>query len=185
MSSRSSQAVGGGGRVRCAEPVQPAQILDLLADEHARVQPALLGHVAEAAPLSLAHGRAVPADGPGIEVGEAEDGPHGRRLARTVGPEEADDLSGRHAEGEVVEGDQAPIRPAQSLELQQSAHHARLLPRISPFEQTGRLGRPSPASLRSGSLGVARPVNAAAREEPPGTQNWVRRVVASIAWSTV
>ena len=95
---------GGGSSLRRAEPVQPAQVLDLLADEHARVQPALLGHVTEAAALSLAHRRAVPPDGPGIEVGETEDGPHRRRLARTVRPEEADDLSGRHVEGEVVEG---------------------------------------------------------------------------------
>ena len=111
----------------CAEPVQAAQVLDLLADEHARVQPTLLGHVAKAAALSLAHGRPVPPDRPGIEVGETEDGPHRRRLARTVGPEEADDLSGGHVEGEVVEGGQGAVRSAQSLQLQQSAHDARLL----------------------------------------------------------
>jgi hypothetical protein len=88
--------------------VQPAQVLDLLPDEHAGVQSALLGHVTEAAPLSLAHGRAVPSDHSRIEISETEDGPHGRRLARTVGPEEADDLSGRHVEGEVVERSPGP-----------------------------------------------------------------------------
>ena len=148
-------AVGGCGSVCCAEPVQPAQVLDLLTDEHARVQPALFGHVTEAAALGLADGRAVPSDGPGIEVGQTEDGPHRRRLARAVGSEKADDLSGRHFEGEVVESGQGPVGPAQSLQLQQSAHQARLLHRICPFEQTGRFGCPSPASLRSGSLGVA------------------------------
>ena len=40
-----------GGVVR-AEAVQAAQIFKLLADEHARIQPALLGHVTEAAALS-------------------------------------------------------------------------------------------------------------------------------------
>ena len=127
MSSRSSQAVGGRRRVCCAEPVQPAQILDLLAYEHARVQPTLLGHVTETAALSSADRRAVPPDRPGIEIGETEDGPHGRRLAGTVGPEEADDLPGGDLEGEVVESGQLAVGPAQSLQLQRSAHYRRLL----------------------------------------------------------
>ena len=49
MSSRSSQPSVAAAASRGAQPVQPAQVLDLLADEHARVQAALLGHVAEAA----------------------------------------------------------------------------------------------------------------------------------------
>jgi hypothetical protein len=50
----------------------------------------------------LAHGCAFPSDRSSIELGEAEDGAHCRRLSRTVWPKEADDLSGRYIEGKVI-----------------------------------------------------------------------------------
>jgi hypothetical protein len=107
----------GGGGVGRAEPVQSTQIFDLVADEHARVKPALLGHVTEPATLGLADGRTVPPHRAGIEFSETEDGPHRRRLARPVGPEETDDLSSRDIEGQVVQGGDGPVCPAQPYQL--------------------------------------------------------------------
>ena len=41
-------------------PVQPAEVLELLADLHPRIEPALFGHVAEPPPRRRAHRRPVP-----------------------------------------------------------------------------------------------------------------------------
>ncbi len=59
---------------------------------------------------------------PGVQVGEAEDGPHGGRLARPVGAEEADDLAGGNGEREVVEGGERAEAAGQPFELEQAAH---------------------------------------------------------------
>ena len=72
-----------------AHPVQPAEVLDLLADQHARVQAPLLRHVAEPAAVGLADRAPVPADRAGVELGQPEDRAHRGRLARAVRPEEA------------------------------------------------------------------------------------------------
>jgi hypothetical protein len=74
-------------------PVQPAEVLDLLADQHARVQAPFLGHVAELAAFGLPHHGAVPTDGSGVERGEPEHRSHGGRLARAVRTEEAGHLA--------------------------------------------------------------------------------------------
>ncbi len=59
ISSRSSQPRARLGR-GAAQAVQPSQVLDLLADQHAGVQAPLLGHVAEPAALGLTDRSAVP-----------------------------------------------------------------------------------------------------------------------------
>ena len=46
----------GGPGVAGTHAVQPAQVLELLVDVHARIEPPFLGHVAEAASLRLADG---------------------------------------------------------------------------------------------------------------------------------
>ncbi len=82
----------GLGRVGLAQAVQSTQILNLLADEHGRVEAPLLGHVAEPAPIGLAYGPTVPADFARVEIGQSEDRPHGGRLAGAVGTEKSDDM---------------------------------------------------------------------------------------------
>ena len=122
MSRRSSQVCVADAASCGTQPVQPAEILDLLTDQHAGIEASLLGHVAEAPPLRATDRRAVPSDDAGVEIGQAEDGAHGRRLAGAVGPEEAHDLTARHREGEVVERDQRPEGAPQPFELQQASH---------------------------------------------------------------
>ncbi len=102
--------------------MQPPEVLDLLAHQHARVQAPLLGHVAEAPSLGLAHGPAVPADTPGVQVDQAEDGAHGRRLARSVGTEKAHHLAGGNGEGEIVEGGDGTVATGETLQLEQATH---------------------------------------------------------------
>ena len=81
-----------GRRRPCDQPAQLAEEAELLADLHRRVQAALLGQVAEAAASRRGSiGSAVEAHRAGVEGGEPEDGPHRRRLAGAVGPEEPGD----------------------------------------------------------------------------------------------
>ena len=126
MPSRSSHVTRGGPRVGPRETVQAAEVLDLLAHLHARVEPALLGHVAEPAALRRSDRGAVPGDGAGFEVGQPEDGTHRRGLAGTVRAEEADDLSRRHAEREIVQGRHGTVGATQLVEFEQATHRARL-----------------------------------------------------------
>ena len=99
------QGAAGVDRARAAHAVQAAEVLQLLEHLHARVEAAFLRHVAEA----LAHRRInlapVETDLAGVQAGDAEHGAHRRRLARAVGPEEADDLLRGHGEAHPVEGD--------------------------------------------------------------------------------
>ena len=112
---------GGGGR----HPVEPAEVLELLGDQHARVEPAFLGHVAEATALGGRPG-AVPPHRAGVEIGQPEDGPHRGRLAGAVRAEEADDLAGGNREGQIVErGERAEVA-GQAVELEQSRDRVRL-----------------------------------------------------------
>ena len=83
--------LGAAARLGLVEAAQLAEVAQLVADPHRRVQPALLGEVAEA-PAGVGVDRAaLPAHGAGVEGGEPEDRPHRRRLAGAVGPEEAGD----------------------------------------------------------------------------------------------
>ena len=109
---------GGVGRRRRAQAVEPPQVLDLLADQHPGIQATLLGHVPEPPTLGLPDGAAVPDDPAGVEVGEAEDRPHGGGLPRTVRAEEAHHLAREHIEREVVKGDDRTVGTAEPLQLQ-------------------------------------------------------------------
>jgi hypothetical protein len=123
--------------------VQSAEVFELLCDEHGRVEAAFFRHVAEAPPLGRAHRRALPPDRPGVEVGKAEHGPHGGRLACPVRAQEADDLPGRHAERQAIQGRQRSEATAKSFELKYATHRVKALRWDSPNTDP----RASPALL--------------------------------------
>ena len=100
-------------RVRLAQPVQSSQVLHLLADEHRRIEAPFLGHIAEPSSLRLAHGAPVPADLPGVEIGQSEDRSHRGRLAGAVRSEESDDVPGGDLERQIIQGGQRAVRTAE------------------------------------------------------------------------
>jgi hypothetical protein len=81
----------------------------LLTDEHPWIQPSFLRHVAEPATLRVTNPDALPPHFSGIEVREAEDGPHRGRLAGTIRAEESDDLTRRNGECQAIEGFDRPV----------------------------------------------------------------------------
>ena len=81
---------GGAPRRGIVEAVEAAEVRDLLADRHAGIEAALLRHVAETQPLSQSDRLSVPEHLAGVELDEAEDRTHRRRLAGAVRPEEAE-----------------------------------------------------------------------------------------------
>jgi hypothetical protein len=92
-------------RYRCvghAHPVQSAEVLELLAYEHGRIQTSFLRHVPEAAALVLADRGPVPPDSPEVQLGQSEDGAH------------------------RVEGGESPVPASQPIEFQGATHHTRL-----------------------------------------------------------
>ena len=114
---RSNQVRRGPGGVGGGHPVQSPEVLELLAHEHARIEAPFLGHVAEATALGLAHRRALPADVSGVEIGESEDGPHGGRLPRPVGTQEADDFPAgteKERSSRAVSGPNRRVSPSSS-----------------------------------------------------------------------
>ena len=113
--------------------VQPAQVLQLLQDLHARVEAAFLGHVAEPAPVLLGHRLALPAHLARLQRHHAEDRAHRGGLAGPVRPQEAEDLAGRDAEGQAVQRDHGPEPAAQPDQLERHLAAGRL--------RAGRRGR--------------------------------------------
>jgi hypothetical protein len=82
--AEAAQPVAGGGARRLGgHVVQPAQVLDLVGDGHARVQAAFLGHVAEPAAGILGQRSAVPAHLAAVQRDHAEDRAHRGGLAGT------------------------------------------------------------------------------------------------------
>ena len=85
------------------ESVQAAEVGDLLADRHARIEAALLGHVPEPQPLRQLDRPPVPEQFSGVELDEPEDRAHRGRLPGPVRPQEAkhaSTLDGERAAGE-------------------------------------------------------------------------------------
>ena len=78
---------------------------ELVEHVHPRVQAAFFGQVAPRPSRQLAGRPAVPADLAGVGTDDPETDPHGGRLARAVGAQEAEDLALGDLEGETVEGD--------------------------------------------------------------------------------
>ena len=110
--------VGGGERLSGAEPVQPREVHELVADAHLRVQAALLGHVAEPAARGRVDLPALPADLARVGLEDAQDDPHRGRLARPVRADEAEQAAGRGAEREVVERKRAAEAAPESDQLE-------------------------------------------------------------------
>src|SRR5215211_993758 len=94
----------GVAGVARSEPVEAAEILELRAERHARVEAALLGHVAEAQPPARAHRTPVPEHAAGIDPNETEHGAHRGRLPSAVGTEEAEHAPARDGERAVHQG---------------------------------------------------------------------------------
>ena len=94
-----------GDARRCVvEPVQAAEVGELLADRHARVEATLLRHVAEPQPLRQPDRLPVPEHLAAVELDEPEDRAHRGRLAGTVRPEEAEHPPALDRERAAVEG---------------------------------------------------------------------------------
>jgi hypothetical protein len=118
------QGVGAERGALAAQAGQPGEVDELVADAHVRVEPALLGHVAEAPPDLGADRLAAVADLSPVGLDHAEDDPHGGGLPGAVRAEEPADLAGRHRHGEVVGGDPVPEALGQPADLEHSTHAA-------------------------------------------------------------
>jgi len=97
--------------------VPAGQVLKLLKHPRGGIQPALFWHIADAPADLLADRLAAPAHLAAVETGDSDDGPHGGGLARSVRPEEPEDLAGRDGEAQSVQGDHAAVPAAQVIQL--------------------------------------------------------------------
>jgi hypothetical protein len=113
-----------GARRFRAEPVQAGEVHELVGDPHLRVQPALLGHVAEPRAGRGVERPALPAHGVLVGLEHAEDDPHRRGLARAVGPDEAEQLTRTDVEAQPVERDRGAVATAQVVELEDGGAQA-------------------------------------------------------------
>ncbi len=100
------------------DAVQPRHVGELVAYPHLGVEAALLGHVAEVPPRPGVGLGALPANMAGVGLEHAQHDPHCRGLARAVGPDEPEQLAGRHLEGQIVEGDHVAVAPRECVELE-------------------------------------------------------------------
>ena len=78
-----------------AETVQGAEVGELLAERHPRVEAALLRHVAEPQPLGQTDRPPAPEHLTGVQLDQPEDGAHRRRLSRAVRAQEAEHATRR------------------------------------------------------------------------------------------
>ena len=96
-----------------AHPAQPAHERDVFAGEHVPVEGVRLGQVADAAPQFdgvVLDGQAIDGDRAPIGFEILREEPHGRRLARAVRPEEADDFAAVDRERRGVDRDRLAER---------------------------------------------------------------------------
>ena len=122
--------------------MEPGEVDDLLADAHAGVEAALLGHVAEAAAFGVGDWVGMPADAAGVEMDEAEDAAHGRGLARAVRPEEAEHAPGLSAQAAIIEGDDVAELLVQAREFEHwSTFPVRIVRRNRERRQAIEAGR--------------------------------------------
>src|SRR5690606_9611049 len=103
------QVVGGAAGAVRGHAVQPAEVLELLADPHLGVEAAFLRHVAEPAAGGEVEGTVLPAHLAPVWLEHAHDDAHGRGLAGPVRADEAEHLAGPHGEGDAVERDLLPV----------------------------------------------------------------------------
>ncbi|GMA24854.1 hypothetical protein GCM10025864_26130 [Luteimicrobium album] len=98
--------------------VQAGQVDELLVDAHARVQAALLRHVADPAPHLEVDGLPVPPHLTRVGSEDAQGDPHGRRLAGAVGTDEPEDLPRRDVERHVAQGADRAVRLVEVVDLE-------------------------------------------------------------------
>ena len=110
--------VGSHLRLRGKHAVEPAQVHELVAHGHPRVQAALLGHVSELPPILRTDQLSSPPDLATVQVHQPEHRPHGRRLARAVRPEEAHHLPGGDHHGQPVERHHVAESPGEVPKLE-------------------------------------------------------------------
>ena len=84
------RAVAAARASRVRQPVQHAEVLELVARPHLRVEAALLRHVADPRRSARRSARPCQVDGPGVRREQPADDPHRRRLARPVAPDKAE-----------------------------------------------------------------------------------------------
>ena len=103
--SRSSHSDAAARAAGVGEPVQRAEVDELFAERHPRVESPLLWHVAElqalgaSTPATPSHEQLT-----GVRFDEPEDGAHRRRLAGAVRAQEADYSTWPNLQTHIVEG---------------------------------------------------------------------------------
>jgi hypothetical protein len=112
---------GARGRVGLGEAVEPRQVDDVLEHLHLGVQPALLGHVAEAAAIGRRDLGAVERDDAGVLRENAQHDPHGGGLSCAVASDEAGETAGPHVERHVVEHAPPSVALGDPRQLQHAA----------------------------------------------------------------
>ncbi len=98
--------------------VELTEVDELIQHLHPRIEPALLGHVAETVSCRFPHRRAVPGHPPGIERHEAEHRAHGGGLPGPVRTEESQDPARPHSKAAAVQGHHITVPLRQVLELE-------------------------------------------------------------------
>jgi hypothetical protein len=83
--------------------MQSREVAHLVCQGHLRVEPALLGHVAEPQAVGLADRVTLPAHRPVIRLKDSHHCTHGCRLAGPVATDQADDLALTDSERHLVE----------------------------------------------------------------------------------
>ena len=105
-----------GGLAR--QPVLLGEVAELLRDPHPRIEPTLLGHVAETQAGVAIDRRALPPDLAAVRPGEPEDAAHRRGLAGAVRAEEADDAAWVRHERRAIEGDDRAVALGEVKDLE-------------------------------------------------------------------
>jgi hypothetical protein len=97
------QVIRSLGRRRLVDAVQAREVSELLADLHLRVEPTLLGHVAEPVEGALADGRVIEQHLAGVGLKNTEDHPHRCCFAGAVAPNKPGEAATPHLEADVVD----------------------------------------------------------------------------------
>ena len=109
---------------------EPAEVDELIADPHPRVQAALLGHVPEPRRSAPADGRPAPAHRACVELDQPEHGPHRRRLPGAVRTEKPGQPTGLGREGAGVERGQTAEVLGRCVEFEHVTPRASIPPRV-------------------------------------------------------
>ena len=144
---------------------------ELIEDEHPRVEPSFLGHVAPGLPRPIAGRASGPGDGPGVRLQEAEDDAHRGRLAGAVGAEEPEHLAGSDRECDAIER----LHIAESLPKVDDLQAHAVTPRLGSASGTTYLdSQPGPrAQPEARGTETMRPRTAAHRDLDPAIEPFV------------